>query len=166
MGGFLHLQVSIISLSCLRNRHNNIPPNFQKLMDIMCPPHTLQIFSKCFTLVLSHYQVRYQCNAGVPFMLLPHRYFVQGQYCLNSHQFGWFFNMRTSLRSILPGFRPDMRSTNRWWSHCILVESCMFPVSTTCKNIVKGGLEFPDSRWSTFLRMKQMGTTVYQQEWS
>ncbi len=58
------------------------------------------------------------------------------------------------FKSILPGFQPDMRSTNRWWSLCILVERCMFSVSATCKNIVKGGLEFPDSHWSTFLRSR------------
>jgi len=50
VGGFLHLQVGIISLPSLRSRHH-IPPNFLggKLMDIRCPPHTLQIFSNCFT---------------------------------------------------------------------------------------------------------------------
>jgi len=49
VGGFLHLQVGIISL-----------PQFLggKLMDIRWPPHTLQIFSECFML----WQISYPTN--------------------------------------------------------------------------------------------------------
>jgi hypothetical protein len=49
MGGFVHLLVGIISLPPLRSKHT-YPSQFAaiKFMDIRCPPHTLQIFSKCF----------------------------------------------------------------------------------------------------------------------
>jgi hypothetical protein len=39
--GFLHLQAGIISLP-------------EKLMDLRCPPHTLQISSECLTVVWKH----------------------------------------------------------------------------------------------------------------
>jgi len=50
MGGFVHLLVGIISLPPLRSRHK-YPSQFlaRKFMDIRCSPHTLQIFSKCYT---------------------------------------------------------------------------------------------------------------------
>jgi hypothetical protein len=58
VGGFLRLllnservltSISRHNFSPLRSRHKILPNQGGKFMDLRCSPHTLQIFSECFT---------------------------------------------------------------------------------------------------------------------